>query len=68
MSPVRLDSRQPRSQSSSAKIDVTSPVKFDRELRLERLAKNRKFKMADDYEKNLRDLQAASQSAWDPFP
>ena len=24
--------------------------------------------MADDYEKKLRDLQAASQSAWDPFP
>ena len=24
--------------------------------------------MADDYEKNLRDLQAASQPAWDPFP
>ena len=53
---------QPRPQSSSAIIACDVTRQADRQGRL---AKNGKFKMADDYKKNLRDFQAASHSGWD---
>ena len=60
--------KQPRSQSSSAISDVTSPVKLVEKIRRGRLANNGKSKMAapsHDFSQILEEMQKASETGWD---
>ncbi|KAL9981093.1 hypothetical protein ACROYT_G009752 [Oculina patagonica] len=63
---------QPRPQSSSANLDVTSPAKLVGEVRLGRLAINGKSNMAEpvqrlNFSQLLEELKNASDLGWDSF-